>query len=195
MGSFLRSVLKDNVFSVRMELYFEQPNCTNTLDRIEIQAKIDTGCYDSFISYDSMFIVLSDKELLKEKAKWLKCRKFGIGYGVETKSGTISYPKTLNDALNNKHIYTVNNYYDVDIGGVNVGNIKMNTSFDRNEKVLLGMGIFKDWDFHVGKNNIGETVFIGCPNDSLNQEYYRALENEFGITPKLNAAIVYEQIN
>lgn len=194
MGSFLRSVLKNNVFTVKLELYFEN-NSNDPLDKLEVQAKIDTGCFDTFISYDALYIILSDKELLDTKEKWLKCRKYGIGYGVETKSGSISYPKTLKEAINNKNIYIKNKYYNITLNGVNIGNRFLNTSYDRNDKILLGMGIFKDWDFHVGKNTKGETVFIGCPLNKLNQDYYLALEKEFGISTKLNSAIINNKIN
>lgn len=194
MGSFLRSVLKNNVFSVKLEVSFEN-NSNDPMDRLEVQAKIDTGCFDTFISYDALFVILSDDELLKAKEKWLKHRKFGIGYGVETKSGSIQYPRTLKEAIDNENVYIRNRYYNIKINEVNIGNRLLNTSYDRNDKILLGMGIFKDWDFHVGKNSKGETVFIGCPLNQLNQDYYLALEKEFGISTKLNAAIISNSIN
>lgn len=194
MGSFLKSVLKNNIFEVNLELYFEQPNSKDPLDKIEIQAKIDTGYYDSFISYYAMFVILSDVELEREKAKWLRLRRYSVGCGVETNSKHIVRPKTLQDAIKNKHVVISNKYYDISIGGVSIGNRILHTSYDRNDKVLLGMGIFKDWDFHVGKNANGETIFLGCPNSKLNQDYYEALEKEFNIASKLNAAIVNKQI-
>lgn len=52
------------------------------------------------------------------------------------------------------------------------------------------MEFLKGFDIHIGKNKKGETVLLACPNNQLNQEYYLALEKEFGISQKLNASII-----
>ena len=74
--------------------------------------------------------------------------------------------------------------------GIPFGDIKANLSYDFNGNILIGMDIMKNWDIHIGTNKQGETVFLGCPYNMLNQEYYLALENEFEIQQNINAAII-----
>ena len=44
------------------------------------------------------------------------------------------------------------------------------------------MDILKNWDIHIGKSKITEEcMFIACPYDMLNDEYFRTLNEHFGI--------------
>lgn len=46
---------------------------------------------------------------------------------------------------------------------------------------LLGMDILKNWDIHIGTIDTGDTIFMACPKDQINDEYLMALENTFHI--------------
>lgn len=62
---------------------------------------------------------------------------------------------------------------------INVDNVKL--SYDRTGNILIGMDILKDWDIHIGKTESGETLFLACPLNQLNDEYYEELSNLFDI--------------
>lgn len=54
-------------------------------------------------------------------------------------------------------------------------------NYDGVGNVLIGMDVMKDWDIHIGTTSTGETLFLACPQDQLNDEYFRELNRIFGI--------------
>lgn len=69
-------------------------------------------------------------------------------------------------------------------------------NYDRAGNLLLGMDILSEWSFIIDKSKINnKTTFIACPRDRLNQEFYLAIEREFGLAEKLNSAIVNNTLN
>lgn len=54
-------------------------------------------------------------------------------------------------------------------------------SYDRSGNILIGMDVLKKWDIHIGMCGDGETVFLGCPREQLNERYYLELAKVFGI--------------
>lgn len=117
----------------------------------------------------------------------MKKRPKSIGIGVESNG---KENNTDENDINNPRVMVSQKCYKVHINNICLGNKYLNVSYDTNQVALIGMSILKDWDIHIGKNKNNETVFIGCPYNQLNQEYYLALENEFGIKENINAAIV-----
>ena len=183
---YIRSVMKNNRFTVSLKLRFEGT------EESEIDAILDTGCQHSHLSIDTIFIFLSDNDLKEEKAKYMKIRNKGIGIGVESSNQKVN--TDIND-VNNPRIVVLQKMYDVKVNDISIGNKYMNVSYDTSEVALIGMSLLKDWDIHIGKNKKGETVFLGCPYNMLNQEYYLALENEFGIQQNIDAAIINNNFN
>ena len=190
MGAFLRAELVNNVFWTRLTASFEDSTLLDEDSEIEVQAVIDTGCSDSLVSYDTMFITFDKEGFLKQKEEGLRKRNYGMGVGVETKKSDVIRPTNIAEAINNPYVRIWHRFYNINVGGIDIGNRLLSVSYDTSDKVLLGMGFFKDWDIHIGKNKQGKTVLLACPNNQLNQDYYLALEKEFGISQKLNAAIV-----
>lgn len=182
---YIRSVLKNNRFTVSLKLKFEG------MEESEIEAILDTGCHHSHLSIDTMFIFLSDEDIKAEKAKYMRIRHKWIGTGVESSNQKVN--TDIND-VNNPRIILCQKMYDVKINNVDIGNRYMGVSYDTHMVALIGMFILKDWDIHIGKNKYNETVFLGCPYNKLNQEYYLALNNEFGIQQNINAAVINNQI-
>ena len=117
----------------------------------------------------------------------MKIRNKGIGIGVESSNQKVN--TDIND-VNNPRVIVLQKMYDVKVNDISIGNKYMNVSYDTSEVALIGMSLLKDWDIHIGTNKQGETVFLGCPYNMLNQEYYLALENEFEIQQNINAAII-----
>lgn len=185
---YIRAILDENKFVCRLSFNFEGKSDT---DLVEIDAILDTGCSHSHISADLVYIFFSDEERLNTKDKYMRTRPKGIGTGVES-NGKLNSLDT-ND-INNPRIMISQKCYNVSINGVYIGNRYLNVSYDTSGVALIGMSILKDWDIHIGKNKHGETVFLGCPYSHINQEYYLALENEFGLQQNINAAVINKQI-
>lgn len=181
MNKYIRSVLKDNKFECNLSFVFENE------EEADMQAVIDTGCQHSHISYDLIYICFDDNIRKQTKEYYMRNRQRCIGRGVESQNQSIN---TDTDDVNNERVQIAQRMYDVKIGGISIGNRHMFVSYDTRMVALLGMAFFRDWDMHIGKNKQGETVLLACPNNQLNQDYYLALEKEFGISQKLNAAIV-----
>ena len=56
----------------------------------------------------------------------------------------------------------------------------VNISYDRIGNILIGMDILSKLDIHIGKSKILEkTIFLACPNNSINQVYLNALKQHF----------------
>ncbi len=56
----------------------------------------------------------------------------------------------------------------------------VNISYDRTGNILIGMDILSKLDIHIGKSKILEkTIFLACPNNSINQVYLNALKQHF----------------
>ena len=56
----------------------------------------------------------------------------------------------------------------------------LNISYDRTVNILIGMDILSKLDIHIGKSKILEkTIFLACPNNSINQVYLNALKQHF----------------
>lgn len=181
---YIRSVLDKNKFTCKLSFNFEGKS---DIDLVEIDAILDTGCSHSHISADLIYIFFSDEERLNTKEKFMSKRYKSIGIGVE--SNVKVYNTNVND-INNPRIMINQKCYNVNVNELCIGNYYLNVSYDTSKVALIGMSILKDWDVHIGKNKNNETVFIGCPYNQLNQEYYLALEKEFGIKENINAAIV-----
>lgn len=178
---YIKSILKNNKFLVSIKLKFEGT------EESELTAVLDTGCQHSHISIDNIFIYLSDNDIRADKQKYMQQRQVWLGLGVESQNKDVSQDRT---DVDNPRIMIQHRMYDVKINDIPIGNKYMGVSYDTSGVALIGMSILKDWDIHIGKNKNNETVFIGCPYNQLNQEYYLALENEFGIKENINAAIV-----
>ena len=52
------------------------------------------------------------------------------------------------------------------------------------------MDILKDWDIHIGTISTGETIFLACPKDMLNDEYFLELNKLFGTGDSILSAEV-----
>ena len=58
----------------------------------------------------------------------------------------------------------------------------VNISYDRTGNILIGMDILSKLDIHIGKSKILEkTIFLACPNNSINQVYLNALKQHLNI--------------
>lgn len=181
MSKFIKAKLINNKFECKICGIFENKDSFNN------NIVIDTGCMKSHISADLIYIFLSDEERLKEKEKWMKCRKTYIGIGVESQN------KNIDTSINvsNPRVMVQQQIYGIEINGVKLGNRYMSVSYDTSMVALLGMDFLKDWDIHIGTTLTGETIFLACPKDQLNDAYFRELNRLFGIGTSIITAEAY----
>ncbi|MCM1089748.1 MAG: hypothetical protein NC413_02820 [Muribaculum sp.] len=72
--------------------------------------------------------------------------------------------------------------FEIDFDGVCISKDYVKVSYDRTGNVLIGMDILSQMDIHIGRSKIlGKTVLIACPYNSMNQEYFEALNRHFAI--------------
>ena len=158
-----------------------------------VPVKIDTGCSIStmpiskFISAESFVRQLKDEDL-KNGVEYL------ISYGVESGGQRHEVPRTYYEkmectALKFKH--AVSNF---EICGVPISTEHLYINYNRKGNILIGMDILKDWDIHIGTIDTGETIFLGCPKDQINDEYLQELEDTFHIASDINASIVRQKL-
>lgn len=56
-------------------------------------------------------------------------------------------------------------------------------SYDRTGNILIGMDILSKMDIHIGKSKItNKTIMLACPYEMINNEYYKALNEHFGLS-------------
>lgn len=160
---------------------FKLNNMDNSFENVSV--KIDTGCSISTIPLSKF--ELPDSMLSKLKSEDINSGiDYLISYGVETGGRKHAIPKTYDDkmactALKFKH--TVSNF---EISGVSISHDSLYINYDRSGNILIGMDILKDWDIHIGTIDTGETIFLGCPKEQINNGYLQELENTFNITRK-----------
>lgn len=92
-------------------------------------------------------------------------------------------------ALKFKHY--VSNF---EIAGVPISHNYLYINYDRTSNILIGMDILKDWDIHIETIDSGETIFLGCPKDQINDAYLQELENTFHISSDINAMFIRQKM-
>lgn len=170
---------------------FELDNVIKPFELVPV--KIDTGCSIStvpiskFIGAES-FVRQLKAEDLQNGVEYL------ISYGVESGGQRHKEPKTYYEkmectALKFKH--AVSNF---EICNVPIFADHLYVNYNRKGNILIGMDILKNWDIHIGTIDTGETIFLGCPKNQINNEYLQELEDTFHIASDINASIIRKRI-
>ena len=110
-----------------------------------------------------------------------------MSYGVESGGMRHNIPITCDEKMDCEAMKFKHSIYNFSIGGVPINHNYIHINYDRKSNILIGMDILKDWDIHIGTINTGETIFLGCPKDQINDEYLQELDDTFSITPSINA--------
>lgn len=150
----------------------------------DINVKIDTGC--PFTSIPIKKLGVSAKKALDWKQRDIKNDniKKQISFGVnDTDEQKEQYKTMLRQGEYEKlpAVTFLHSGLTMNFNGVKIHSPNVKVSYDRTGNILVGMDILKDWDIHIGTINTGETVFLACPKDQLNGEYFRELNRLFGI--------------
>lgn len=157
----------------------------------KIDVKIDTGCPQTTILTQKLGIPAEQSAILKQldidDPSIKKSPTFGVNDSKEFKD------KVKNQFRNGIYVGTsaISFTHFVDrlkICGVYVNIEKVKVNYDRIGNILIGMDIMKHWDIHMGKVSTGETIFLACPQEQLNEEYFAELDRLFDIRNNINIA-------
>lgn len=195
MNRYIRIIMKPTsrggVISVRAS--FELDNIKVPFENVTV--KIDTGCSVSTIPLAAFQTVRLCKRL--KHADVSNNAEYLLSYGVETGGRKHARPVSYDDkmactALKFKH--SISNFK---INGVDISAENIYVNYDRTSNILIGMDILKNWDIHIGKSMIpeetGKTIFLACPYDKLNEDYFKELERTFGILTETAASMSAER--
>ncbi len=146
-----------------------------------VPVKIDTGCSISTIP-------LARFQALKVFCDSLKADDieddipYKISYGVESGGERHNSPITFEEKMQCpalKFQHTIRNFH---IAGIPIDQDAIYVNYNRKGNILIGMDILQDWDIHIGTSKITEkNLFLACPETYMCQEYFDALEANFGI--------------
>lgn len=157
-----------------------------------VSVKIDTGCSISTVP-------MAKFSLLKPMLNQLKSDDitnevdYILSYGVESGGKKHTMPKTYDDKMKSEALKFEHKVSQFEICGISLSNNRLYINYDRKGNILIGMDILKNWDIHIGTAGTGETVFLGCPKDRINDGYLLELENTFHIASDINAAVIRQK--
>lgn len=150
--------------------------------------KIDTGC--SFTNIPLMFFGYSENEC--KELKKLDIKNFRNGETKVIRSLGVEFNK--NTKLPSIHLMTDEELFEDEsicfihssrlfIDGFDLGVKKFKVNYDRYNHGLVGMNILSQLDFHCGYSKVlNNYIFIGVLRTQEDKsDYYRALEDHFGI--------------
>lgn len=176
-NNYIKSILEKGTFNIssRFKLFGEMKAC---------EFKIDTGCSMTCIPIKRLGV--DDDMALELKRQALQNGvRYVRSYGISDTSKIREKDSQLikeNKAIECKALKFYHMIEDWELSQFHIGNAVIGVNYDRTSNILLGMDILKDWDIHIGKSILtGETIFLGCPNSQITQEYLQALEEEFSI--------------
>lgn len=141
-----------------------------------VNVKIDTGCSISTITLKPLNVSKTMLKNLKSN-DILNGNKYMLSYGVETGGTPHSKPVTYDDKMQctaMKFEHAITNF---ELDGMMLSHDKIYVNYDRSGNILIGMDILENWDIHIGKDDTGETIFLACPLDQINDDYLRELKS------------------
>lgn len=162
---------------------------------IGVNVKIDTGC--PYTSIPLMTLGLSEdlaKHMKKKDCTDPKVKK-EISFGVndtkkEKQKARQDFKDGNYDSL--KQITFIHDGFEIAFGDIVVTQNTVGVSYDRTGNILIGMDILSKLDIHIAKSKImNKTIMLACPKESLNDDYFKALNEHFGIGDDILTAEVY----
>lgn len=150
-----------------------------------INVKIDTGCPYTSILLRRLGISSIKAQRMKEKDCADDTIKKEISFGVnDTKEKRNADKEKFRDGryMELKSVTFQHGDFEINFDGVHINKDFVKISYDRTGNILIGMDVLSQMDIHIGKSRIlGRTVFLACPYDNINQSYFKALGQHFGL--------------
>lgn len=191
-NNFIKTVLtKRNEFRAHADFNLFGNICE------EVNVKIDTGCAYTSIPLSKVAAVPEDivqkwmeKDYNNPKAR--KVISFGVNDSKEQREKIKEeFEKGVCDSAAVSFIHRIK---DISINGVYLGNLDLRVNYKRSGNILIGMDILKTWDIHIGNDESGETIFLACPYNQINDEYLLELERTFKLGTIVASANVRNEI-
>jgi hypothetical protein len=188
-NKFLKIKLNDrNEFRTSMNVVI--PSIT-TDELSDVDVKIDTGCPYTSIPVKKLGVSDERAQELKQKDSNDKSIRKELSFGVNDSLEKKKRDKELFKEKNYTELTSVTfRHTDVKIklSDIDIRTKSVKLSYDRTGNILIGMDILKDWDIHIGRTDTGDTIFLACPNEQLNDEYFRELNHLFGTGDRIITA-------
>lgn len=152
---------------------------------------IDTGCSNSVIPIKT---IMNNDELLEElklmdleDENTIKQISFGVNDNIEEINRIKELYKNKQYNKINEHLSMNKKLITLEIQDVILRDIDIRINYSRIGNPLIGMDILSKFDIHIGpdKTNNGIITLIGCPLNKLNDDYYRKLDEAFGLGDKI----------
>lgn len=158
----------------------------NIYDITNINVKIDTGCPYTSIPAQKIGISKNKAQQMKEiDCKNPKVQK-RVSYGV---NDTIEQKQRAKEEFKNgnfssiKEISFIHKGFEISFDDIKIHQNQVSVSYDRTGNILIGMDILSKMDIHIGKSKItNKTIMLACPYEMINNEYYKALNEHFGLS-------------
>lgn len=150
----------------------------------KIDVKLDTGCPQTTILTQKLGIPAERSAILKQQdiddPSIKKFPSFGVNDSKEFKN--MVKGQFRKGVYAGTSAISFNHFIDrISVCGMNVNVETVKVNYDRTGNILIGMDIMKHWDIHIGEILTGETIFLACPREQLNAEYYAELSRLFNI--------------
>lgn len=194
MNSYIEVILKEDKNGIGGSL---MTTASFKLDNIQapfynIAVKIDTGCSVSTVP-------LLKFQALENLCKRLKHDDINnnvhslTSYGVETGGFKHTQPVSYDDKMKCSALKFKHSIDGIVIGGVKVEHNFIYVNYNRKGNILIGMDILSKLDIHIAKSKIlNKTIMLACPKESLNDKYFKALNEHFGIGDDILTAEIYD---
>lgn len=193
MGRFLQIELnKRGEFRADAKIIIPDVDISDVGD---YDVKIDTGCSKTNIPVQSMG--MSHDSAMEYKWKDLNNSEikhymtFGVNDSAEYRQ-LVAHEMSTEQLMDVRAVSFRHRNVEIEIGGIRIKKA-ISVNYDRTGNVLIGMDILSQLDMHIGKSKIlDKTVLLACPYTMLNDDYYRALEDHFGLGSSLVFAQVFQ---
>ena len=146
-----------------------------------VQVKVDTGCSLSTIPVKRLKV--SDSLCKSLKTNDIDHSvNYVLSYGIET--GGISHPRpiTRQDMIDCPAMKFQHSISNLSINGTIIPTQSIYLNYNRSGNILIGMDILRNmisfWDI---SQKTGKLTLLSCPRSNADDEFYKAMEEHFGL--------------
>lgn len=186
MDNILKTVLnKKLIFTTQIEIKMDNKIFSSR------KVIIDTGCSRSVIALKAFEINNLLIDLMRQKDLNNKSIQKVLSFGVNDSTEEADEIQRKFNAGKYRQIRnqlsTIKRLEYIKIGNAALNDIDIKINYTRDSPILIGMDISSKFDIHIGpdKTNNNIITLLACPLDKLKDEYYKGLEETFGLGDKI----------
>lgn len=182
MNSYIELELNPNKYgggSFDCKANFKLDNFNTLFQNIDV--KIDTGCAISTIPVRKLKV--SDTICKKLKSADIDNQLFSLrSYGVETGGLKHIEPKTKRQKMKCEALKFQHCISNLQLNGVKIPSDNIFLNYNRSGNILIGMDILSLMICHIDvSRKTGKLTLLCCPRDFVNDEFYNAMKDHFGL--------------